>query len=428
MKNIPYPRKKSRIIILLFVGLIIYFLMGGWSSIRYSIINTMWLKNAAQNGVDPKLLYPFGTCDNHSIDLKSLEQNIPLPASPYLQGVAALRTGNLSKAEQYFQAALNMGLVSNASQYALGVVDYLLGKDPTPHWQESNHIMHMLAVGRACDISNNKDVASKYYRYVLQNPESLNHYSRRKVYQELLEFFATTDDENSFSQSLLAYEAIADPTSLDYYWTLATSWRDHGQPSRALAYYKVVLERTPNDSLAWWNAGRAYEALKDFDTARDYYLKAYQLDPKNINFYIYIGNTYLAQKQYASAGEWFEKAIAIDADCIWALSNLVIVRQAQNRNEEAMAIIDHVLELAPDAYLRALASDVAINMQNWQLAKAFISEALALEPKNPEYLRKMAFICENLIDHQCAKQAYIEILKLEPNDREIQERLQKLSE
>ena len=55
-------------------------------------------------------------------------------------------------------------------------------------------------------------------------------------------------------------------------------------------------------------------ARGDLDKAREGYLRALLIDPKNYAAALFIGDVYFKQKVYGSAGEWFAKAIEIDAN------------------------------------------------------------------------------------------------------------------
>lgn len=55
-------------------------------------------------------------------------------------------------------------------------------------------------------------------------------------------------------------------------------------------------------------------ARGDWDKAREGYLRASLLDPKNYEAALFIGDTYFRQHSYFDAGEWFARATQIDAN------------------------------------------------------------------------------------------------------------------
>ena len=61
-------------------------------------------------------------------------------------------------------------------------------------------------------------------------------------------------------------------------------------------------------------AAEADRAKGDLDKAREGYLHVLELDPKNYDATVYVGDVYFSQHAYNSAGEWFAKAIKLDPD------------------------------------------------------------------------------------------------------------------
>src|SRR5215469_10255829 len=61
-------------------------------------------------------------------------------------------------------------------------------------------------------------------------------------------------------------------------------------------------------------AEEANRAKGDLDKAREGYLHVLELDPKNYDATVYVGDVYFSEQAYNSAGEWFAKAIQLDPD------------------------------------------------------------------------------------------------------------------
>jgi tetratricopeptide (TPR) repeat protein len=55
-------------------------------------------------------------------------------------------------------------------------------------------------------------------------------------------------------------------------------------------------------------------AKGDLDKAREGYLRVLELEPKNYDATVYVGDVYFSQHAYNRAGEWFAKAIKLDPD------------------------------------------------------------------------------------------------------------------
>jgi predicted Zn-dependent protease len=61
-------------------------------------------------------------------------------------------------------------------------------------------------------------------------------------------------------------------------------------------------------------AAEATRAKGNLDQARQGYLHVLELDPKNYDATVYVGDVYFSERNYNSAGEWFAKAIKLDPD------------------------------------------------------------------------------------------------------------------
>ena len=61
-------------------------------------------------------------------------------------------------------------------------------------------------------------------------------------------------------------------------------------------------------------AAEADRAKGNLDSARRGYLHVLELDPKNYDATVYVGDVYFSERAYNSAGEWFDKAIKLDPD------------------------------------------------------------------------------------------------------------------
>src|SRR5207245_11586774 len=83
------------------------------------------------------------------------------------------------------------------------------------------------------------------------------------------------------------------------------------------------------------NAGEAHSAKADLDNARGGYLHVLEIDPKNYDATVYVGDAYFSEHAYNSAGEWFAKAIKLDPDKETAYRYWADALAASGKNDEA---------------------------------------------------------------------------------------------
>jgi tetratricopeptide (TPR) repeat protein len=74
----------------------------------------------------------------------------------------------------------------------------------------------------------------------------------------------------------------------------------------------VKYEKTPADQAM--RAAEAAFARRDFEEAIRNYSKALEYEPKNYGAVLFIGDSYFAMKNWAKAGEWYQKATDLDPD------------------------------------------------------------------------------------------------------------------
>lgn len=72
----------------------------------------------------------------------------------------------------------------------------------------------------------------------------------------------------------------------------------------------VRYENTPADQAM--RAAEAAFSRRDFEEAIKNYSKVLEYEPKNYSAVLFIGDTYFAEKNWAKAGEWYQKAIDLD--------------------------------------------------------------------------------------------------------------------
>jgi len=74
----------------------------------------------------------------------------------------------------------------------------------------------------------------------------------------------------------------------------------------------VKYANTPADQAM--HAAEAAFSRRDFEGAIKNYSKVLEYDPKNYSATLFIGDTYFAEKDWARAGDWYQKAIELNPD------------------------------------------------------------------------------------------------------------------
>jgi tetratricopeptide (TPR) repeat protein len=104
-------------------------------------------------------------------------------------------------------------------------------------------------------------------------------------------------------------------------------------------------------------AAEADRARGNLEKAREGYLHVLELDPKNYDATVYVGDVYFSQRAYNNAGEWFAKAIKLDptketAYRFWGDALAMTERNDEAREKYINAVIAEPYNRTPWSALR----------------------------------------------------------------------------
>lgn len=114
--------------------------------------------------------------------------------------------------------------------------------------------------------------------------------------------------------------------------------------SEALNYFEKAVERDPGNVEYLTELALTHYRLKNYDKSTEVYGKIISIEKDNIIAYNSIGNNYWIKKDYANAEIYFRKAIEIDPYSIPSYNNLALMLDEMGKNENAIIIINKGLE------------------------------------------------------------------------------------
>ena len=193
-----------------------------------------------------------------------------------------------------------------------------------------------------------------------------------------------------------------------------------------------MLAIDPNNSEAYRIIGYANEIMQKYDEARKNYDKAIALDPKNSQALSNKGHSYDLQGDLKNAEVWYDKALAINPNDEHALLNKARVLARLGKSEEALDILDLILDTGLNKRFLAEADQlyafVLINQKeaDYEGAEEAIKESLSYDSGVPQSWVMLAMIklhnTINLATQDELDAAIIEIndalekaLKINPN-------------
>ena len=178
-------------------------------------------------------------------------------------------------------------------------------------------------------------------------------------------------------------ESINKPAAF-LYSIAAQYYASKGDYDKAIGYYKKYLSLSPNYTDYYITLAKIYGDFKqDYPTAIDYLNTALQLDSKIVESYTLLGNYLVNMQKYDEAEGVFKKGIAYFPDDYNLLNGYARLLSFSNRNDEALVIIQHAIELAPgipDAYINC--AIIYFNKHDMTAAREKIQKALQINPNH----------------------------------------------
>ena len=119
--------------------------------------------------------------------------------------------------------------------------------------------------------------------------------------------------------------------------------------SMALNYFKKAVESDPNNINYLTELAVAHYRLKNYEEAIQTYQKIISLDKNNVSAYNSIGNIYWIRKNFEKAEIYFNKAMEIDPASLASYNNLALMLNENGKKQEAIAVLQKGIEANADS-------------------------------------------------------------------------------
>ena len=221
-------------------------------------------------------------------------------------------------------------------------------------------------------------------------------------------------------------------TNPDHWFAIGQMAKLNEEWEQALDAFETGAQIAPNPFRFYYEIAGVYKRLKDFQEAKYYYESALQLKPGDVWSYIEIGNLELQQENYEEALVWFERATEIEGGRLHALYYLGIAYWKHKSFDQALEAFHEIVKQKPDHhsawhYLGLIEYDKGHLIQ----AIEFMEKALVEfnEPGDPlGYVYRLGGWYVEADRCDAAIAAYEQVLKWQPQDSNLQERLDTVKE
>lgn len=121
--------------------------------------------------------------------------------------------------------------------------------------------------------------------------------------------------KNQFSQALIQFNQIIsnDPENMLALWGLGITYEGLGKVNEAILTYQKAILLTPNESALHAKLGKAYLLVGDFELAIKEFKSSVSLSPNIYSNHNHLGQAYLLANQQKEAKASFEKAASLQA-------------------------------------------------------------------------------------------------------------------
>jgi tetratricopeptide (TPR) repeat protein len=237
---------------------------------------------------------------------------------------------------------------------------------------------------------------------------------------ELLKAAITEQQQGDFQSAIRDYRKALEvrPDMVEAKVNLGAALSRTGQYDEAIAMYESALPSLSYKAPVILNLGLAYYKKGDFATAHTQFEKVYALEPENARIAILLGDTDLRLGKHADAValmQPLERENANDMDFQFVYGSALV---ALGKHREGAERLEHVAKSGnrADAYL--LAGIHRLQLNDFELARTDLDEALRLDPKLPNIYTLAGTARDKMGDQGSAEPAFREALRLDPESFE----------
>lgn len=224
-----------------------------------------------------------------------------------------------------------------------------------------------------------------------------------------------------------------EPINLDAYLLLILLYSSKGEEEKATQEYEEMLSglyKEKPDNLKIAESLAQFKMQKsDFETALNIYESILKLDPGYTDAYFWIGYLHEEKGQRQEAIKSWKKLLELKPDHPDALNSLGYIYAEESMNlDEAEDLVKKALEIVPDsaAYLDSLGW-VYYKKQKFLKAKEYIEKAASML-RDPVILDHLGDTYYKLGQFRQAKEVWEEVLKIEPQNKIVQEKIANLKD
>lgn len=175
-------------------------------------------------------------------------------------------------------------------------------------------------------------------------------------------------------------------------WTLDMQ----GKRDEALRAHAEGLRLDPTSFFAWYGQAAALRRMRNYDEARVKLAEAMARFPQERVFTDELGSVEYEQANYPAAERAFRRSIALQPDAVIAYANLNAALLRQNRDDEALQVLQQGLQIRPSAKLYTNLGNALFLRQDYVGAAAAFENAVSPTRGAPHEYQLWANLADTL--------------------------------
>ncbi len=169
-----------------------------------------------------------------------------------------------------------------------------------------------------------------------------------------------------------------------------------GKREEALHAHAEGLRLDPFNYFAWYGQAAALRRMHRYDEARIKLAEAMRRFPQERTFTDELGSVEYEQANYPAAERAFRRSIALQPDAVIAYGNLNAALLRQNRDEEALQVLQQGLQIRPSAKLYTNLGNALFLRQDYVGAAAAFENAVSPTRGAPSEYQLWANLADTL--------------------------------
>lgn len=226
--------------------------------------------------------------------------------------------------------------------------------------------------------------AIKYYNNAIHiDPEDIN------IRLKLAQLYLWDEDAKN---ALFQYKEVLkkEPENIELLKKVAEISQWINDEESAISTYEEILKKTPEDKEVLWKLYQLYSWKNRTDKAINFLEKFYSLEPKNENIMSTLAKNYIWAGREIDAINLYEKLIKKNPQNLEYLKNLGNLYEWNGKPKEALSIYERYLEINPgDREIMTRAASLSLDLGYMQSAEKHLKSLLKLDPMNLSLREKL---------------------------------------